>query len=95
MHIQGSGVVQLYAEAKSQRASPDGSRLPLLSLSLPIFLFGSRIALSLLRPFGFVARSSLIENQNSGELIEEGIRRDRGPLSRHVLDPRARARPKV
>lgn len=94
MHIQGSGVVQLYAEAKSQRASPDGSRLPLLSLSLalPIFPFGSRIALSFLRPFDFVARSSLIENQNSGELIEEGIRRDRG---RHVLDPRARARPKV
>lgn len=48
-----------------------------LALALPIFLSGSRTAFSFLRPFGFVARSSLIENQNSGELIGEGIRRDR------------------
>lgn len=83
MHIQSSGVVQLYAEAKSQRARVSGW-LAGRPLSLAVALAPSRLsrpvwiecAISCFLSFSlcptcaavFVARSALIENQNSGEL---------------------------
>lgn len=74
----------VHAEAKSQRVRLRMLPVSPFSFTLPIFLSGSRM----LSPFFVPSASShgsLIENQNSGELIGGGggIRRDRG-CSRHV-----------